>query len=90
MRSVKRFLVALCMASLTWPALGAAQDATEWPSEQEEELKQLDQQLMQMQKQRFRLLFQENKDEKAIERLNEQFRDVQKRRGELLRATGRM
>lgn len=90
MRSGKRLLVALCVVSLAWPALCAAQHATQWPSEQEEKLKQIDRQVLDLQKQRFKLLFQENKDEKAIERLNEQFREVQKKRAELLRATGRM
>ena len=67
-----------------------AQSAPEWPSEQEERLKEFDGKILDLQRQRFRAVFAENKDEEAIKRINKQFRELQKERRKLLEATGRL
>jgi Spy/CpxP family protein refolding chaperone len=76
--------LSLCAASV--PVV-SADEAPKWPSEQEQQLKQADKQLLEVQRARFRALFGNDKEE--AKRLDRQFKELQKERNQLLQATGR-
>jgi hypothetical protein len=74
--------------SLAAASIVSADEIPEWPSEQEQKLKQVDKQVLELQRARFRAHFGD--DKKAAKRLDRQFKELQKDRNELLQATGRL
>jgi hypothetical protein len=85
-----RGAVALSIAlslSLSSVSTVSADEVPEWPSEQEERLKQADKAVLDLQRARFRALFGNDKEE--AKRLDRQFKELQKDRNQLLQATGR-
>jgi len=81
---------ALVMALAPTAPASLAQSTPQWPSEQEQRLREVDGQILDLQRQRFRAAFAENPDEEAVKQINEQFRELQKERRKLLEATGRL
>jgi hypothetical protein len=73
------------------PGTSRPQDTPEWPSEQEERLKKLDSELLDVQRLRFVALFGDNGgNQEEAQRLAERLREIQQERFEMLRATGQM
>lgn len=83
-----RLLAATVLAALcAFPRPLAAEDAPLWPDEVEERLKELDKEILTVQRARFRgIFFGENAGDRA--ELEKRFRDVQRERRRLLRASG--
>jgi hypothetical protein len=79
-------LVALSLSLVSVPIV-SADEVPEWPSEQENKLNQADNELLDVQRARFRALFAQDKE--GAERLDRQFKALQKDRNQLLQATGR-
>jgi hypothetical protein len=72
---------------LCGPALGAG-SAPYWPSEREEKLKALDEQLLDVQRELFNARM--TRDAGTVERLSPVFKEVTNQRLELLRALGHL
>ena len=81
-------LAAGMLLVLLSPRIALAQDVPTWPSEQEQRLKEVDTQLLDVQRQRFAALF--GKDKESTKQLEQKFSELQKERRQLLRATGRL
>ncbi|OFV86648.1 MAG: hypothetical protein A3J75_06090 [Acidobacteria bacterium RBG_16_68_9] len=79
---------ALATATVAPPAF--AQSVPYWGSEQEERLKEVDGQILDLQRQRFQAIFAKEPDQEAVKRLDKQFRELQKERRKLLEATGQL
>jgi hypothetical protein len=75
---------AIALVSAAHPA--RAQAAAMWPTDREAQLKRLDAELLECQRQRFAALFA--KDEASVPRLDERFAELQKKRRELLDGPG--
>jgi hypothetical protein len=85
--------VALIAAALLLglPGTSFPENLPEWPSEQEEQLKKLDEEMFDVMRLRFAAIFgKDGQDEKEVERLSDRLKDIQKERFEMLRATGQM
>ncbi len=85
-----RIIAALLWGALSLLALPVAtvgQEVPYWPTAQEQRLKEVDAQVLDVQRQRFRALF--GQDHEAAERLDKQFKELQKERRALLRVTER-
>ena len=68
---------------------GAARaEESTWPSEQEAELRRVEAELLDCQRQRFAALF--SKDDSAVKQLSERFTELQKQRRELLDVMGKL
>ncbi len=84
-----RLLLAGCVLLLSAVARAApAGEVPAWPTEREQRLKDLDAQLLDVQRQRFAAVFGTDKD--AVKRWDKQFAELQNERRQLLRATGRL
>lgn len=82
--------LALPFVGLATPAPVVAEEVSYWPEDEDDkELKNLDNEVLRLQKARFQAIFAEKRDEKEIERINREFKKAQKARGELLIKTGR-
>lgn len=84
---------AVLLACLSQPAFAAGTldgDAASayWPSQQEAKLKQLDAQILILQRQRFVAVFARDHDQ--VEHLDQQMKELQEERQRLLDATGRL
>ena len=82
---------AVLLACLSQPAFAASTlggDGPAWPSQQETKLKQLDAQILILQRQRFVAVFARDHDQ--VEHLDEQMKELQEERQRLLDATGRL
>lgn len=73
---------------LTAPArlTRAADDIPYWPSEQQERLRQVEHNLLDVQRDLAAARF--NNDEKQVEKLSKQYKEIQDERVKLMRATG--
>lgn len=90
MRTV--FGVALIAAALLFGFPGTSfPEEPQWPSEQEERLKELDAEVLDVMRLRFVAMFgKDGGDKEEAQRLSERLREIQKERFEMLRATGQM
>ena len=79
--------VAALFAVMVLPGLLWSQTAPHWPSDQEKRLEQVDGQLLDVQRKRFRAIFFA-KDKEAVKQLDEQYKSLQKEQRTLLDATG--
>lgn len=66
----------------------AADDIPYWPSEQEERLRQVEHDLLDVQRDLAAARF--NNDEKQVEKLSKQYKEIQDERVKLMRATGQL
>ena len=64
-----------------------SQTAPHWPSDQEKRLKEVDGQLLDLQRQRFQAIFF-SKDKEAVKQLDARYKSMQKERRTLIEATG--
>lgn len=80
-------LLALVLAGPARLAL-AADDIPYWPSEQEERLRQVEHELLDVQ--RDLAAARLNNDEKQAEELSKQYKEIQEERVKLMRATGQL
>ena len=84
-------LLAIVFATLCSGAGSAARaesDVPYWPSEQEERLKEVEKQSLDLQRKLF--VTHMNQDGDAVKRLSKEFQSVQRERVQLLRATGKL
>ena len=89
-RSILAAILATSLGVFAAPPKVAADDVSYWPDDEDDQrLKELDNEVLRLQKARFQAIFAENKDEKEVERLGKEFKKAQKARAEMLRKTGR-
>jgi hypothetical protein len=81
-------LACLSQPSVASSALNGDGPAASWPSEQEARLKQLDAQILILQRQRFVAVFARDHDQ--VEHLDQQMKELHEERQRLLDATGRL
>lgn len=94
LRTLYRAILAVVLASslggFVAPPPVAAEDVGYWPEDEDDnQLKNLDNEVLRLQEARFRAIFSKDKDEKEIERIQKEFKKAQDSRRELLRKTGR-
>jgi len=87
-RLVAFLVAALLSALLICGPAPAAESRPYWPSEREDELEALDQQLLEVQRQLFNARM--TRDAVTVKRLTSLFNDVKEERVELLRALGQL
>jgi uncharacterized membrane protein (DUF106 family) len=84
-RGIGTFVRLAMLVALVLPAPLWSQEIPYWPADQEKRLKELGDELLEVQRERFQAIFF-SKDEEAVKRLDERFSSIQKERRALIKA----